>query len=77
MVYAAGMGLQRSGTDRGADVVPGGAPPKLKFKRSAEGELKIDEPPADATHEAVEAAERPPVPGDPRDSRERNVPFPG
>jgi len=68
------MGLQRSGADRGADVQPGTAPPKLKFKRAADGELKIDTPDAE-TQETVEAAEKPPYPDDPRNARERDVPF--
>ena len=69
------MGLQSSGSDRGADVQPGGEPPKLKFKRAADGALKIDKP-DDETHETVESAEKPPYPDDPRQARERDVPFP-
>lgn len=38
------MGLQRSGADRTSEVQPGAAPPKLKFKRGADGDLEIDRP---------------------------------
>ena len=68
------MGLQRSGGDRGAEVQPGGAPPRLKFKRTADGKFEADEP-RDPTVETVEAAERPPTPDDPRSVQERNLPF--
>ena len=67
------MGLQRSGGDRGAEVQPGGAPPRLKFKRTADGKLEADEP-RRPTREAVEAAERPPTPDDPRPGVMRNIP---
>lgn len=67
------MGLQRSGGDRGAEVQPGGAPPRLKFKRGADGKLEVDEPPEDRV-ETVEAAERPPTPDDPRTAQDRNFP---
>ena len=59
------MALQRSGTDRGADVQPGGAPPRLKFRRGADGKLEADER-RDETHESAEPAERPPTGDDPR-----------
>jgi hypothetical protein len=67
------MGLQRSQTDRSADVVPGADPPKLKFTRGADGKLQIDEPPRE-TKTATEAAERPPQPDDPRSGPLRDVP---
>jgi hypothetical protein len=67
------MGLQRSGGDRGAEVQPGGAPPRLKFTRGADGKLEVDEPRAE-THETVESAERPATPDDPRTGPLRNVP---
>jgi hypothetical protein len=67
------MGLQRTGGDRGAEVQPGGAPPRLKFKRDAGGKLEVDEP-KPKTVETVESAERPPTPDDPRTASEQNVP---
>ena len=67
------MGLQRSGGDRGAEVQPGGAPPRLKFKRGADGELKVDEP-EEERRTAVEASERPVTPDDPRTGPMRDVP---
>jgi hypothetical protein len=67
------MALQRSGGDRTADVQPGGAPPRLKFKRAADGKLEVDEP-RQETHEAVEPAERPSTPDDPRTGPLRDVP---
>jgi hypothetical protein len=67
------MGLQRSGGDRGADVQPGGEPPRLKFTRGVDGKLQVDEPRSD-THETVEAAERPATPDDPRTEPFRNMP---
>jgi hypothetical protein len=68
------MGLQQSGGDRAPDVQPGSAPPKLKFKRNADGDLKIDKPEGE-THEAIEPAERPPTPEDPRNLQERTAPW--
>ena len=70
------MGLQRSGGDRGAEVQPGGAPPRLKFKKTADGKFEADEP-RSPTNETVEAAEKPPMPDDPRSAIDRNVPYPG
>ena len=67
------MALQRSGGDRGAEVQPGGEPPRLKFTRGVDGKLQVDEP-ASETHETSEAAERPPMPDDPRPAHVRNVP---
>ena len=67
------MGLQRSGGDRGAEVQPGGAPPRLKFKKTADGKFEADEP-REPSHETVEAAEKPPMPDDPRSANVRNVP---
>ena len=67
------MGLQRSGGDRTADVQPGAAPPRLRFRRGADGKLESAEPPQ-VQEETVEAAERPPTPDDPRTAHIRNVP---
>jgi hypothetical protein len=67
------MALQRSGGDRGAEVQPGGAPPRLKFTRGSDGKLDVDEPRPE-TVETTEAAERPPTPDDPRSAHIRNVP---
>lgn len=53
---------------------PGGAaPPKLTFKRDAKGELVVDEPEREL-RTAVEAAERPVTPDDPRTGPMRDVP---
>ena len=52
---------------------PGAAPPRLKFRRGADGKLEADEPREDV-RETVEAAERPPMPDDPRSAHARNVP---
>ena len=67
------MGLQRSGGDRGADVQPGAAPPRLKFRRGADGQLEVDAP-AEERRTATEAAERPVTPDDPRTGPMRDVP---
>jgi hypothetical protein len=67
------MGLQRSGGDRGAEVQPGGAPPRLKFTRDADGKLQVDEPEQER-RTATEAAERPSAGGDPRGAQMPNVP---
>ena len=67
------MALQRSGTDRGSEVQPGGAPPRLKFTRGADGKLQVDEP-AEERGTATEAAERPVTPDDPRSGPMRDVP---
>ena len=66
------MALQRTG-DRHAEVQPGGAPPRLKFKRGADGKLEVDEPPRETTT-TTEAAERPTTPDDPRTGPLRDVP---
>lgn len=66
------MGLQRSGGDRDSEVQPGAAPPRLKFRRGADGKLEVDAA-RDPTRTAVEAAERP-APGDPRMGPLRDVP---
>jgi hypothetical protein len=66
------MALQRRDS-RESQVQPGGEPPRLKFKRGADGKLEVDEPRPD-THTATEAAERPVTPDDPRTSPFRNIP---
>jgi hypothetical protein len=70
------MSLQRSGGDRGADVQPGAAPPRLKFKRAADGKLEVDGPERE-TGTAIEPAERPPTPDDPRIGPGRENPLHG
>ena len=67
------MALQRSGTDRGSEVQPGAAPPRLKFVRGTDGQLHVDRP-AEETRTTTEAAERPPQPDDPRSGPLRDVP---
>jgi hypothetical protein len=59
------MGLQRR-ADRGDQVQPSGAPPRLKFKRGADGALQVDDPEAGERKTSTEPAERPPTPDDPR-----------
>jgi hypothetical protein len=70
------MGLHRS-VDRGEQVQPSGAPPRLKVTRGADGGLRVKGP-DDVDHDelrgSVEAAERPPVPDDPRSGPLRDVP---
>lgn len=67
------MSLQARNT-RENQVQPGGtAPTKLKFKRDASGKLVADEPKPELKT-AVEAAERPVTPDDPRTGPMRDVP---
>jgi hypothetical protein len=54
-------------------VQPGAAPPKLKFARGLDGQLHV-EAGREETHTAVEAAERPAQPDDPRTGPLRDVP---
>ena len=70
------MALQRR-ADRGNQVQPSGAPPKLKVRRDADGGLHVEGPDEGERKPTVEAAERPPTPDDPRGTSERNVPWPG
>ena len=58
------MGLQRRDS-RGQTVQPGGAPPRLKVERDAEGNLKVV-PPPQGEHPETIAEERPPQAPDPR-----------
>jgi hypothetical protein len=66
------MGLHKR-ADRGEQVQPSGAPPRLKFLRGADGQLRVDEE-REETKTAVEAAERPPQPDDPRSGPLRDIP---
>lgn len=66
------MSLQSRNT-RESQVQPGGAPPGLKFKRDASGNLVADEPKQELKT-AVEAAERPVTPDDPRSGPMRDIP---
>jgi hypothetical protein len=59
------MGLQRR-ADRGQLEQPSGAPPRVKFKRGADGALEVDDPAARERKTATEPAERPPTGDDPR-----------
>ena len=63
--------------DRGDEVEASGAPPRLKVSRGADGALQVRGPadldPADRKA-AVEAAERPVTPDDPRHGALRDVP---
>jgi hypothetical protein len=71
------MGLQRFRTDRGGEVQPGSTgPPKLKFKRLADGSLQ-PEAAGEETGAAAEAAEHPEAPDDPRSGPPRDVPPAG
>jgi hypothetical protein len=67
------MGLHRR-ADRGEQVQPSGAPPRLKFTRSADGSLQIDDPASGERKTAIEAAERPVTHDDPRMGPLRDVP---
>lgn len=66
------MGLHTRNT-REQQVQPGGAPPRVKFKRDASGKLVAEEPERELKT-AVEAAERPVTPDDPRTGPLRDVP---
>ncbi len=66
------MGLQRRDS-RGQNVQPGGAPPKLKVGRGADGKLKVTPPEGEPTHTETVGEERPPTPDDPRSAYDKNV----
>ena len=70
------MALQRR-ADRGNQVQPSGAPPKLKVRRDADGALQVEGPDEGERKATVEAAERPPTPDDPRGPADRLTPYPG
>jgi hypothetical protein len=59
------MALQRR-ADRGQLDQPSGAPPRVKFKRGADGGLEVDDPERDERQTTTEPAERPPTGDDPR-----------
>ena len=70
------MGLDRR-ADRTEQMQPSGAPPRLKVSRDAAGGLRLKgegEPDPEDRKEAVEAAERPVTPDDPRFGPMRDVP---
>lgn len=73
------MGLQRR-ADRGDQVQPSGAPPRLRVSRAADGGLRVHDP-DDADREdpqgSVEATEPPPVADDPRRGPLPDGPPPG
>jgi len=66
------MGLQRR-ADRGDQVQPSGAPPRLKVRRGQDGQVEVEGPDREPTHPETIAEERPPEPSDPRSGHDRRI----